>query len=217
MSMHCNFDSLAVSAKRGCNRRRLLAAILAFALSACAAPPAPKDVFYRFSPPTPASLPSEGPVAVRSLGAEGIYNERTLLYSDDADHQSVSQFSYRFWVKSPPRLMQDYLIDWLRAAAPDAAVVEYEGGGEESLIIGGQIRGFEIEQDQDRWRAVVALDLQAQKGFSRRPLLVKSYRRAIVTPLDDYLAAIKGFQRATDEILGAFSKDLAAARAGATQ
>ncbi|MCB1877297.1 MAG: membrane integrity-associated transporter subunit PqiC [Chromatiales bacterium] len=183
--------------------------VLAFLVSACTAPPAPKDVFYRFSPPSPAPLDIAGDIAIRTLGAEGIYNERALLYSDDAEHRSVSQYSYRFWVKSPPRLMQDYLTDWLRSAATGAKVVGYDGG-DNAVVIGGQIRQFEIEQGKDSWRAVVAIDLEVRRVGSRAPALVKGYRWVVQTPAQDFLATVKGFQQATDGILEEFAADLAA-------
>ena len=104
----------------------LLAAPLLLTLTAClgAAPPLPRDHFYRVavpaSPNPAARFP--GTISVAPIEADGLLRERPLLFSEGNAHE-IQQHDYHYWVEAPPRMLQTQLVDYLRASGAADAVI----------------------------------------------------------------------------------------------
>ena len=102
--------------------RSLLAATLMLALPAalagCAGDP-PPDTFYelragetgwRFEPPL-----LDGAVVVERFEADGVLNERALLYKPEQGPE-LRQYGYHHWVGTPATLLREAVIDVYREA-----------------------------------------------------------------------------------------------------
>ncbi|MCK5166270.1 MAG: hypothetical protein KAQ66_03095, partial [Rhodospirillaceae bacterium] len=92
----------------------MAAAAAMFALNACsAAPTVPQDNFYRITP-KPASVQQnsmlkDATVEIARFVADGSVSNRPILYSSDANPNSVNEYNYHFWIESPPTLIKDAL------------------------------------------------------------------------------------------------------------
>jgi len=191
---------------------RLGILVLILFLSACGEnPPLPVDHFYRFTLNSGIikSQPlSEQTIFVSKFLAEGIYNERALLFSKDTDNRELQQHHYHFWAITPPSLLRDYLVDYLRAADSAPFVIgEFSKG--EGLKITGKILGFEKLQDTENPSVRVVLEIHLDKLGEYNPRLVKMYEVLETVngnSMDDTVAA---FNRAVDRIFADFITDAA--------
>ena len=84
--------------------RVIPAILLATALGGClgAAPPVPRDHFYRILVPPPQAevVPFPGTVSVAPIEAQGLLRERPLLFSVGSA-QEVQQHDYHYWTDAP--------------------------------------------------------------------------------------------------------------------
>ncbi|MBI3188068.1 MAG: hypothetical protein HYZ31_09440 [Gammaproteobacteria bacterium] len=89
--------------------KQIWTVVLALMLTACgfSAGNIPADHFYRL----PAAKPvvTAVPVTIQSVRADGIYNERALLFVESARPLELKRYDYHFWSQTPAKLTQSYL------------------------------------------------------------------------------------------------------------
>ena len=78
-------------------------------LSACSfsAGNIPADHFYRLPMPTPVSTAI--PLGIEPVRADGIYNERAMLFVESTRPLELHRYDYHFWSQAPAKLAQSYL------------------------------------------------------------------------------------------------------------
>lgn len=187
--------------------------VLIFLLSACGEnPPVPVDHFYRLTL-NPGAVASKSltdqTIFVGKFLSDGIYNERALLFSEDVENRELQQYHYYFWSITPPSLLRDYLVDYLRAADSAPVIVSDFSSGN-GLKISGKILGFEKIKRAEDSLVNVNLEIRLDKLGESRPRLVKSYKALEIVngvSMDDTVAA---FNRAVDKVFAEFVADAAA-------
>jgi len=184
--------------------------VLAICLAACGqAQQVPTDHYYRLTPQS-GSLEKKrltgDPVVVDVFLAEGLYNDRAVLYSSDEQADELQQHHYYFWYTSPPRMLRDYLIQVLRNTDVSPAVVDM--GTEGHLRISGKLMEFERHQSSAGSTANVALELRVDKPDAALPLLLRQYRASEAINNKDMTAVVAGFNSAVDRIYREFLEDL---------
>jgi ABC-type uncharacterized transport system auxiliary subunit len=192
---------------------RLGLVVLAVSLVSCGrVPQVPTDHYYRLTP-RPETVDrmrlTEVPVVVEAFLAEGLYNDRAVLYSSDEHASELQQHHYYFWYTSPPRMLRDYLIQVLRNA--DVAPVILDTGAEEYPRISGKLLEFERRQSPAGSTAEVALELRVDGPGSPLPLLLRQYRSSETINDKDMTSVVSGFNSAVDRIYREFIGDLATA------
>ena len=151
--------------------------IILIALTSCSsAPPVPTDRFYKLSTP---QIVNQSPVTediiyVGPFLAEGLYNERALLYTGDSGDTELQQHHYHFWVTSPPRLLQSQLVSYLRSVNSSSMITTEPGSGEKVSIF-GRVKAFEKISSGEQARANVVLELRVQLQDKATPVLLKEY------------------------------------------
>lgn len=108
--------------------RPLLLAFVAGSLAACAAPEVPKEQYFRLvAAPgdTHATKPLDGAVEIPPFDADGVMTERPLLFTADGGHK-LEQRNYAYWTNSPPQMLRDQLVTYLRAAQIAPQVIPSE-------------------------------------------------------------------------------------------
>ena len=138
---------------------------LALILPACqTVPPVPELRYYRlYAPVATSPLPqrSGGDVCVLPLRAEGLYNERAILFSSDGQ-RLLQQYHYQYWLYPPTQLVQDYLVEQWRQEESGRNVRAAERGGGCAWQVSGRILRFERVLAGNK--AVVQLELSLEKG-----------------------------------------------------
>lgn len=194
--------------------RRLLALLPAFLLSACGvvgkSPPLPEEHYYRLelAAPKPAVSTLKGVVVVEALEAAAIYSRRPIVYSEDAQHLTLQEYHYHFWIDPPPRLLQQALVAYLRQAQPEATVADEAGRALWDYRVSGRVLRFERLREGLGWQTAVDIELRVDAAGERRPLLVKNYTRNQAVGGESMEATVQAFAKAAAEIFADFLTDL---------
>lgn len=178
------------------------------------APPAAEDAFYHLPDATTSpgcdAQRALGPamVAVPPLAAEGIYQQRAILFASDKQPTQLHQYHYHLWAAAPPLLLQQHAIDfWLRHGADNANLARRHDPSAAS-VIEGRILRFEQKLGA---RNEVSIKLELERRGAGVPRYVHVYEA--VEPFTDasVSASVNAFGVAVDRILGQFCTDLMAA------
>jgi len=108
--------------------RPLLPLLIAGSLTACAAPEVPKEQYFRLvAAPgdVHATKPLDGAVEIPPFDADGVMSERPLLFTADGGHK-LEQRNYAYWTNTPPQMLRDQLVTYLRAAQLAPQIVPSE-------------------------------------------------------------------------------------------
>lgn len=190
----------------------LVAAVL---LSACVGqlPELPEDRYYRLGQPAvPAGLqaPDLGAsVAVARPFSDGLHMERTILYAEADQPLQVMRHHYDLWADSPPVLIQEHLVDFLRAAGVARRVVRSDSGFERALLIEPRLERFERILAPGGDSVVVALEFTV-RGERGAPI-IHSYELRRPVDGQGMYATVQAFDAALVEIYTRLLRDLAGA------
>lgn len=195
-------------------RRALFLLVVAVAvLAGCAQPRVPEDNFYRLTIAAPKHMdapPIPGVVEVSRFVADGLVAQRAIVYSE-VGHANVAQsYHYDFWIEPPTVLLQNALVDYLRAAGAAGTVVTPDLHAEPDVIASGRIRRFEHIRGGGNGSVKVSLDLSLRERKSDKLLLVRTYDAE--RPLaDTRLGTVaREMSAAVEDIYGRLLRDLAA-------
>ena len=189
--------------------RKILIITVLIGLMACGeAPPVPTDHFYRLTLPQQGMEKQQLPVDVIYVGdfrAEGLYNERALLYTNDSDSRELRQHHYHFWITSPSHLLRDHMIDYLRRSS--TAMVIGEPGSDDGIKLTGKILEFVYQSGNNPGTADVSMELRLHRPDNDKPVLLKVY--SISEPVNgtNMNEIVAAFNRATLTIYGQFLQD----------
>ena len=193
--------------------QRICLMILAMFLAACGrAPQVPTDHYYRLTPlaeSTGKQRLTEEPISVEDFLAEGLYNDRAMLYSSDENASELQQHHYYFWYTSPPHMLRDYLLQMLRDADVSPMIMDLRTG--ENPSISGKVLEFERRNTRGGATVNVALELRVDNPGSELPLLLRQYRASENVNDKEMTAVVSGFNIAVDRIYREFFEDLATA------
>jgi ABC-type uncharacterized transport system auxiliary subunit len=190
---------------------------LALSLSACfgAAPPVPKEQYFRLTAtadPQPLSNPLPGIVEVSPLLSDGVLGERPLLFTSN-DGQKLEQRNYAYWTDPPPAMLRDQLVTYLTKAGIAERVVPSELRIASQYRLQGRILRLEqLAPSGGGNGGVIALELSLIEKSNDGILASGRYevaQEASGANIDD---AVKALNSGLNEILAAFVADLAKSR-----
>ncbi len=201
--------------RTACRAPRWMAAtLLSIALGGCLGkvPAIPEDHYYRLPMPAPqpAATRIAGTVAVALPRADGLHSERTVLYSRQDRPLEILRHHYFFWAESPPRLVQDHLIEYLRAAHVADAVIRTEAGDGTSLRIESRLVRFERLVGASSNQVLVELELSLRRKDQNGNPRQHVYRARAPVADDTVYASVQAFGKALDSIYAKFLRDLSA-------
>jgi len=183
-------------------------------LTACgSAPPVPTDSFYRLTLPAQGmekQRVTEGVIHVGHFIAEGLYNERALLYTDDQHGMRLLQHHYHFWLTSPPRLLREYMVEFLRESDSAPMVITDSSKGEEGYRISGKVLEFDIQTAGELATANVNLELRVDVGGEDLPRFIRQYRLKEDISGSSMTDTVAGFNSAVNKIYREFAGDIRA-------
>lgn len=185
----------------------------ALALSACSSGPVPRDTFYRLgAPAAPQALaggPIKGTVEVPPFRAQGIVNERALLYRESA--RELAQYNYHTWIEPASLMASRVFIESLRAAQAFTAVASPEMRQNRDYELLGDIREWEHVLPQAGGpAAAIAIDISLRRIADNREMLLKSYRVSEPVAGGSIDAVVQSFTAGLDKIVAQVLGDLGA-------
>ena len=201
-------------------KRVLFIVFMAPLLASCfgAAPPVPRDHYYRLLVPQPvqaaAEAPLDGVTTVELMQADGLLRERPLLYSEGGGSHELLQHSYHYWNDAPPRLLQEQMVTYLRRSGMAELVVTPEMRIRSDYQLSGKAKRFERLLGDGAPRVVVEIEFALLRLSDEALLVVDSYVAEEPAADDSVEAAIAALNRATARVFESFLAEvrLAAAR-----
>jgi len=168
--------------------------------------PPPEEHFYRL-PDLLANKSQQGfdTVYLRSVMAEGIYNERAILYVKDDAPLEVRRYHYHHWLNAPGKLIHEQFKNYLTGTGLARQIVDRRLAAQD-LDISVQLRNFERLTGASS-RVLVELDMAVYGAESVRPVLSKNYRLELPagSSMHDTAAA---FGRVLSRLFAQMSEDL---------
>ena len=136
-----------------------MAFVMALAGCSISGKPVPQDHFYRLPQASSEILSSStlDSLQLVSVSADGLYNERNLLYVDASRPLEIGRYHYHYWVESPSSLIGKYISEAIKASHVSA---QFTGPGEKataSARLSIQIVRFERVIDESGVSVQVAL------------------------------------------------------------
>ena len=194
---------------------RWLPLAVALALAGCAQETVPQDQFYRLRVAVPTQAfgapPLQGTLEVERLDADGLIASRPIVYSNAKTPNRVDEYHYHFWTESPPVLVQDALVAYLRGAGAAKVVVTPEVRVEPDYELSGRLSRF--EQVRGAGAKVGGRGrVRLRERNDDRLLLLKTYRVETPTDSETVSDAVAAFDTALEQVLAALTRDIGEAR-----
>jgi len=183
-----------------------------FALNACAsAPSVPQDNFYRIAPqPTTnqqGSALQDATVEVSRFVADGSVSNRPILYSSDANPNSVSEYNYHFWIEAPPTLIKDALVSYLRATNVANRVVTPEMRVSSDYSVLGRIKRLEIYTG-NKYTGVASFEIGLRRNLDGELVVLNEYESKIAADNNSVGSVITAVEKAVEDIFARFVHDI---------
>lgn len=194
--------------------RPLLLLPLIVGLVGCfgAAPPVPKEQYFRLIAGQPADQASKkisGGIEIVPFAGEGVMSERPLLFTADGGRK-LEQRNYAYWTDAPPQMLRDQLVSYLRQAGIADNVVPSELRIGSAYAVRGTIKRLEQLVGSNSG-AVISLELAVLENSSDRLILSKVYTAEKPTSGANIDGAVAALNDGLEEIFAAFAGDLTAA------
>ncbi len=192
------------------NRRHFIAALAALTLAACSSDPAPPDMFYRLG--TPGSVPAiaggpiKGTIEVPPFRAEGVVNERAILYREGP--RALQQYSYHSWSEPPAAMVQQAFLAGLRSAQAFTLVGAPDMRLDRDFELTGNIRQLEHVLAGGAGKATIEIDIVLRRVRDNQVLIAKTYRGEEPASSNDIDATVGAFSKVMDKIVADFVTDL---------
>ncbi len=181
-------------------------------LSACAAPPAPPDQFFRLTlaPPAPAGPPPplRGVLVVEQPEADGLLAARAIVHSGGVPDSPLMEYTYFLWEKAPGQLIRDVLVDCLSAArVADTVVADTVSVRADHALTGRVERLERIEGNPPR--AILALRLGVVDNRTGELRFLRRYAAERAASGPDMATTIAAFNDAVSDACGRLVTDIA--------
>lgn len=197
----------------------MLGAALALAvigLTTCSQPPVPRDQFYRLGSTMPQRALEQpaldGTLSVARLRADGLIGQRPILFATREQPNRIEQHNYLYWFESPPVMLRDALIDYLRAANAATVVVSDEDRRDAGCELTGSVRRIEhVITGGEPSVAVVEIEFLLRRVNGNSVLMHRTYRAeqaALDLTMD---STVDAFDEALGALFGRFVAEVAAA------
>ena len=183
-----------------------------FALTACStAPTVPQDNFYRITPkPTSiqqGTMLKGATIEVARFVADGSVSNRPILYSSASNPNSVSEFNYHFWIESPPTLIKDALVSYMRAAGVAERVVTPEMRVSSDYSVLGRIKRLEIYTGS-KYVGVASFEIGLRRNSDGELMVLNEYESRVEAKNHSVGSVITAVEKATEEVFSRFIADI---------
>jgi ABC-type uncharacterized transport system auxiliary subunit len=200
--------------RASCRVAILLAVTTSLVQGGCLSDPVPADRFYRLEVPDAAArleVPRlGGRLLVDSPRGDGMTLERLMLHRDASDPSRVKRAGYDHWVDSPPAMVQQAVVKFLRSANAAEIVITPAMRLDADFHLAGRVNRFELLAGEGAPRATIELEFSLVRLEDRKLLLLKTYREEEDVGGSGVGDSVEAFSRALHRILRRLTLDLPA-------
>lgn len=168
--------------------KQLILLVAGFMLASCSLPGGniPADHFYRLPVALPVTTATN--VVIQPVRAEGLYNERALLFVEQSRPLELQRYDYHFWAQTPAQLAQHYL----QGCMPQIAANK-----QPSLQLAVTITSFERVVESGKAVALVKLRINNRE-----------YIASVAANAMDMHATVEAFGAAMQQVCETAARDL---------
>lgn len=182
-------------------------------LDGCGSVPLPDYRYYRpkdISPPIALVRPAISSVLqIDGFRADGVFGERPIAYSAEAEPQKLLQYHYQLWTDPPGAILQRRFIDVLAAMKVATSVTARASLRTEPYKLSGFIERLErVKRVSGSWEVVVKLRIRVESPRGTLPLLEQTYERKSAVSGDSISESVELFGSAVDDIAESVARDL---------
>ena len=170
----------------------------------------PDERYYRLpeSAPQQATAQFAGTIAVVLPSSDGLHAERAMLYSRHDRPLEILRHHYYFWTESPPRLVQEHLVEYLRSAGIAEHVFRAEAAPGHGLQLEARLLRFERQVGSDPTQVLVELELGWRSRSADTPPARRTYRAREAAADDTIYASVQAYGKALTDIYARFLRDM---------
>jgi len=174
----------------------------------------PQDHYYRLHLAEPVRMKQpvlSGTLAVKRFAADGMLQDRSIVYSRPGKPLEAESYHYHHWTDIPPVMLQQLLVDYLRAANAVTLVTMADADIRPDYILNGRVR--RIERSIGASSAifgVIELDLGLIHTDSGRVLFNRTYRQDVKADGDTVADTVTALNKALANAYAEFLNDLKA-------
>ena len=176
--------------------------------------PVPENNFYRLqidAPQQPAGSILNGTLAVGPLQGNGLVGGRAMVYSEASLPLQLRQYHYHNWIESPPQLLQEQLVLFLRAAGVAKQVISTDTGVNAEYLVSGKIRKLLENRSSNGALVTVGLELALIRTRDMQMLLLKDYEQTEVVSKENTMHdVVTAYGLAVSKLYKNFLDDLRA-------
>jgi len=151
-------------------------------LAGCGHARVQQDHYYRLHLTEPARVEQpvlSGTLAVKRFAADGMLQDRSIVYSRPGKPLEVESYHYHHWTDIPPVMLQQLLVDYLRAANAATFVTVADADIRPDYILTGRVRRIERSIGAAAISGIIELDLGLIHTDSGRVLFNRTYRQEV--------------------------------------
>jgi cholesterol transport system auxiliary component len=189
---------------------KVLLIVLLLGLAACNQPAVPEDHYYRLALPSAGGAKAQrlnGIVEVGRFVAKGLTAQRPIVFIEPGDNHQVQAYHYHFWTDPPTVMLQNALVNQLRAAGVAKSVVTPDLRVEADFAISGKISRFEQIIGQSG-QVIVEIEFAIKEAGSDKLVFFKSYRETLATNNRTVPEAVSKISTAVANIYQNFLADI---------
>lgn len=188
-------------------------AVALLALNGCGTVPLPDYRYYRpkdIAAPVALLRPAiDGVLQIDAFRADGVFGERPIAYSAEADPQRLLQYHYQLWTDPPGAILQRRFIDVLAAMRVAPSVTARASVRGEPVKLSGFIERLErVKRLSGSWEVVVKLRIRVESPRGSLPLLEQIYERKSAATGDSISESVELLGLAVDDIAVNVARDL---------
>ena len=184
----------------------------AFLMTACSSPPVPTDTFYNLTSGRAASAAAssskDGTVEVPRFRADGVINERAIVYRASSTEQR--QYNYHYWAEPPAVMVQRSFIDALRSSRSFDQVAGPEVRADRDYELIGTLRRFEHDISRGQGKVAVEIEVALRRVRGGETLLLKTYESER-SASRGVAGAVEALSAAVDQVITEVVRDISAA------
>lgn len=182
-------------------------------LAACG--PVSEDVrIYSLDPPTVANAfdqpPLRGTLMVNPPASESVYADRRLAWRDLDDPLRLHQMNRRLWSLTPPRMVQQQLLNCLANRRIADHVVPPGVPARVDYSLNGTLERFEAEVRDGAAEIVMVVELYLTQRHDRRIALQRRFTYRVPISEAKVEAMVRGYSSALNHLCAEASQALAA-------
>lgn len=173
----------------------------------------PDDNYYRL-PEIPGKKMIDpvltGSLSIKKVITHGIYNERTLVYTDKNTNIKLNRYYYHHWEKSPSMLIQDNLTQYLKSTGIAENVFSQTQNTSANYLLETELISMHRDMTSNPYLAVITINIKLYDKLKNSLVINQRYHSEISVNSNDLIDTVKaygvGFKNIYDEFISDVNK-----------